>query len=38
VIGELVMEELSPKLIIPGILVTTANVDDPALWGNAEIQ
>lgn len=38
VIAELVNEELSPKLIIPGILVTTANVDDPALWGNAQIK
>jgi ribose transport system substrate-binding protein len=38
VIGELVMEELSPKLIIPGILITPTNVDDPTLWGNAEIK
>ena len=38
VVGELVQEELSPKLIIPGILVTTENVNDPTLWGNAEIQ
>jgi len=38
VIGEIVQEDVGPKLIIPGILITTANVDDPALWGNAEIK
>jgi ribose transport system substrate-binding protein len=38
VTAELVNEELSPKLIIPGILVTPTNVDDPTLWGNAEIK
>jgi ribose transport system substrate-binding protein len=38
VVGEIIQEELSPKLVIPGILITTENVDDPSLWGNAEIQ
>lgn len=36
--GELVIEDWGPHLYMPGILVTLENVDDPALWGNAEIE
>lgn len=36
--GELVIEEWGPHLYMPGILVTLENVDDPSLWGNAEIE
>jgi len=38
VTGELVIEDYGPAIYLPGILITTANVDDPSLWGNAKIQ
>ncbi len=33
---ELVIEDWGPTLYVPGELITKENVDDPALWGNAE--
>ncbi len=34
--SEIKKEKWGPTLYLPGVMVTSENVDDPSLWGNAE--